>query len=176
MVFLLLSSPSFLNSSSLPSLLSQSLHHLPPLSIVFCCSSMPRIREKLETVKTRLVREQRIRSEQRVRQLLQPRVTGQDIEVSDDSEEENRIRGIRPRGNRDQATQTNSSSYSFSFVVVLSSYIQWKWRQDVGKAKETRRLDAVLDDRVKHVGVPSKLQDKVRNLRQSLMLRLKRHS
>jgi hypothetical protein len=81
---------------------------------------MPRIREKLETVKTRLVREQRIRTEQRVRQLLQPRVTGQDIEVSDDSEEENRTREIRPRGNRDQATQTNSSSsYSFSCGVVV---------------------------------------------------------
>ncbi len=77
-------------------------------------------------MKTRLAREQRIRTEQRVRQLLQPNVTRQDRDISDDSEEENR----RPRANRDQGTQTNISSFSFycgvfvgvfgSFLVVLS--------------------------------------------------------
>jgi hypothetical protein len=73
---------------------------------------MPPKRESLESVKTRLAREQRIRTEQRVRQLLQQSVTRQDREIYDDSEEENRISGRRPRANRDQATQTNSSSFS----------------------------------------------------------------
>ena len=46
----------------------------------------PRKRESLESVKERLVTEQKARTERRVRQLLQ-----QDSEVSDDSEEDNRL-------------------------------------------------------------------------------------
>jgi hypothetical protein len=47
---------------------------------------MPPKRESLESVKTRLVREQQGRTDRRIRQLLQ-----QDREVLDDSEEDNRL-------------------------------------------------------------------------------------
>ena len=69
-------------------------------------------------MKERLVREQKSRTERRVRQLLQ-----QDIEISNDSEEDNRVTD-RQRRRIDQATQTDSaSSWSFScgvFVGVLA--------------------------------------------------------
>ncbi len=68
-------------------------------------------------MKKRLVTEQKARTKRRVRQLLQ-----QDIEISDDSEEDNRLTD-RQRRRIDQATQTESaSSWSFSvgvFVGVL---------------------------------------------------------
>ena len=54
---------------------------------------MPSRRESLESVKTRLVREQQARTDRRIRQLLQ-----QDREVIDDSEEDNRLIGRRARG------------------------------------------------------------------------------
>jgi hypothetical protein len=75
---------------------------------------MPRHRESLDSVKERLIREQKIRTDRKVRDLLHARQRKQDTEVSDDSEEENRLRLQRRRGNQDQATQTESSS-SFSF-------------------------------------------------------------
>jgi hypothetical protein len=78
----------------------------------------PRKRESLESVKQRLVTEQKARTERRVRQLLQ-----QDIEIFDDSEEENRLTD-RHRRRIDQATQTDrASSWSFCcgvFVGVLA--------------------------------------------------------
>jgi hypothetical protein len=81
-----------------------------------------RKRESLESVKERLVREQKARTERRVRQLLQ-----QDIEISDDSEEDNRQterHNDNCRRRIDQATQTDSaSSWSFCcgvFVGVLA--------------------------------------------------------
>ena len=78
----------------------------------------PRKRESLESVKERLVTEQKAKTERRVRQLLQ-----QDIEISDDSEEDNRLTE-RDRRRIDQATQTDrASSWSFScgvFVGVLA--------------------------------------------------------
>ena len=82
----------------------------------------PRKRESLESVKERLVTEQKARTERRVRQLLQ-----QDIEISDDSEEDNRQterHNDNCRRRIDQATQTDSaSSWSFCcgvFVGVLA--------------------------------------------------------
>ena len=80
---------------------------------------MPKRRESLESVKTRLVREQRIRTERRVRDLLRQRETPQHSETFDDSDEENRIstRTIRPR--RDQASQTDRSSPSFCCGVIV---------------------------------------------------------
>ena len=82
----------------------------------------PRKRESLESVKETLVTEQKARTERRVRQLLQ-----QDIEVSDDSEEDNRLTDRHNENCRrriDQATQTDSaSSWSFCcgvFVGVLA--------------------------------------------------------
>ncbi len=74
---------------------------------------MPRPRESLKSAKTRLAREQQTRTEKRIQALLQPRLTGQDAEIFDDSEEENRLIGRRERAKRDQASKTDISSYSF---------------------------------------------------------------
>jgi hypothetical protein len=80
---------------------------------------MPRVRESLESVKARLAREQRTGTERRVEALLRPKLTGQDAEILDDSEEEDRLSGRRARrANRQQATQTNSSSSSFCCGVL----------------------------------------------------------
>jgi hypothetical protein len=71
-------------------------------------------RASLESVKARLVSvsEQKARTERRVRQLLQ-----QDTEVSDDSEEENRLIARQTSTSRqriEQGTQTETvSSWSF---------------------------------------------------------------
>jgi hypothetical protein len=118
-------SPSFLNSFSFQSLLSQYQHHLPPLSILFCCLSMPPARESFNSVKTRLARKQktRTRTERRVRALLQPSLTKQDAEISDDSEEENRISARLTRLNRDKATQTDISSSSFCCGVIVGVFV-----------------------------------------------------
>jgi hypothetical protein len=80
---------------------------------------MPRVRESLASAKARLAREQRTRTERRVDALLRPRQTGQDAEIFDDSEEENRLSGRGVRAKRDQATQTDISSSSFCCGVVL---------------------------------------------------------
>ena len=78
----------------------------------------PRKRESLESVKERLVTEQKARTERRVRQLLQ-----QDSEVSDDSEEDNRLTARHYENCRrrsDQATYTDSaSSWSFCCGVFV---------------------------------------------------------
>jgi hypothetical protein len=50
---------------------------------------------------------------------MQPRLTGQDAEILDDSEKENRLNGRRVRANRDQATQTDISSSSFCCGVSV---------------------------------------------------------
>ncbi len=49
-------------------------------------------------MKTRLAREQKFRADRRVAELLHPRERGSDIEVFDDSEEEDRIASRRARG------------------------------------------------------------------------------
>jgi hypothetical protein len=72
------------------------IHTTSPSRLVFafvCWLSMPSRRESLDSVKTRLVREQQTRTDRRIRQLLQ-----QDREVIDDSEEDNRLIGRRARG------------------------------------------------------------------------------
>ncbi len=70
---------------------------------------MPRPRESLNSVKTRLAREQQIRTERRIQALLHPRQRGQDVEVFDDSEEEDRLIGRRQRARRDQGGKTDIS-------------------------------------------------------------------
>jgi hypothetical protein len=70
---------------------------------------MPRPRESLNSVKTRLALEQHIRTDRRIQALLHPRLTGQDAEVFDDSEEEDRLLGRRKRAKRDQAGKTDIS-------------------------------------------------------------------
>ncbi len=82
---------------------------------------MPRTRESLNSAKTGLVREQqtRTRTERIIQALLQPRLTGQDAKISDDSEEENRLIGRRVRAKRAQASKTDMSSYSFCCGVLV---------------------------------------------------------
>ncbi len=80
---------------------------------------MPRIRESVKSAKARLVREQQTRTDRRIQALLQPRLTEEDEEIFDDSEEENRLSGRGVRAKRDQATQTDISSSSFCCGVLL---------------------------------------------------------
>ncbi len=70
-------------------------------------------------MKTRLVREQRIRTERRVRDLLRQSETPQHSETFNDSDEDNRLstRTVRPR--RDQASQTDRSSQSFCCGITV---------------------------------------------------------
>ncbi len=93
--------------------------HASPLLPSFV--SMPRTRESLKSAKTRLAREQQTRTERRIQALLQPRLTGQDAEIFDDIEEENKLIGIgrRVRAKRDQASKTDISSYSFCCGVLV---------------------------------------------------------
>jgi hypothetical protein len=80
-----------------------------------------RPRESLDSVKARLVREQKGRTDRRVRELLQPI---QSVEDSDDSEEENRlIQRSGRREHKNQATQTDSSSLSFCCGVVVGVFV-----------------------------------------------------
>ncbi len=95
----------------------------PPLSLHNCFfTSMPRRRESLESVKERLVREQKLRTERRVQALLHPRDRREEEEQYDDSEKENRIRARRAQASRKQATQTNSSSWSFCCGVLVGVF------------------------------------------------------
>ncbi len=84
---------------------------------------MPRKREGLESVKTRLVKEQKLRIERRIQDLLHPRQAFEEVEVSDDSEEENRVRGRLGYTGRDKETQTDSSSYSFRCGVIVGVFV-----------------------------------------------------
>ena len=84
---------------------------------------MPRVRESLESARARLAREQRTRTDRRVDALLRPRLTGQDAEILDDSEEENRVSGRRARATREKATQTDSSSSSFCCGVLVGVFL-----------------------------------------------------
>ncbi len=81
------------------------------------CGSTPR----LESVKARIVRDQKRRTERKVEALLRQSQTREHKELSDDSEEDNRLRGRRALSNRDQATQTDKSYSSFccGFFVGL---------------------------------------------------------
>ncbi len=67
------------------------------------------------------MRDQNTRTERKVEALMRPRQTRQDKELSDDSEEDNRLSARRALANRDQATQTDKSYSSFccGFFVGL---------------------------------------------------------
>ena len=80
---------------------------------------MPRKREGLATVKTRLEKELKQRTDKRIRDLLQPTPTFQEPEVSDDSEEENRLLGRRARPHRHTVTISNCPSSSFCCGVIV---------------------------------------------------------
>jgi hypothetical protein len=88
---------------------------------VVCCPPMPPRRESLARVKTRLARGQKIRTDRRVAELLHPRERGSDIEVFDDSEEDDRIASRRARGLGVQANLRqlpSISSFCGVFLVV----------------------------------------------------------
>ncbi len=97
--------------------------HLPRVDSLVCLLSRPRKREGLESVKTWLVKEQKLRTERRIQDLLHPRQAFEELEVSDDSEEENRVCGWRTSTGRDKATQTDSSSYSCRCGVIVGVFV-----------------------------------------------------
>jgi hypothetical protein len=108
-------SPSFLNSFSYTPL--SRLHTTSPARLVFafvCWLSMPRTGENIESVKLRLVREQQGRTDRRVRQLLR-----QDLEVLNESEEDNILLGRRARGLCNETTQTDRFYKSFCCGVLV---------------------------------------------------------
>ena len=120
LVAFLLLQPSFffeflLLHTSLPSLDTTTLTF--PLYTVLCCPPMPPRRESLGSVKTRLAREQKIRTDRRVGELLHPRERTSDIEVFDDSEEDDRIASRRARGLGVQRQFPYFSSFCGVFLV-----------------------------------------------------------
>jgi len=121
LVFLLLS-PSFLFEFRLPPFLTR---HNTPFSPSSCRFSMPLCKStpRLERTKARLVKEQQTRTDRRVQALLRPRLTRQDTELSDDSEEETRLTAKRTQTKRDQATQTDRSSSSFCCGVLVGVFL-----------------------------------------------------
>ena len=111
---------SLLLHTSFPSLDPPSLTF--PSNTVLCCYPMPPRRESLASVKARLVREQKIRTDRRVEELLHPRQRGSDIEVFDDREEEDRIASRRARG---LGVQTQFPTFSFFLGVSLVFALFW---------------------------------------------------
>ncbi len=83
---------------------------------------MPPRRGNLEQTKARLLKEQQLRTDRRVQELLHPRDRGQDVEVDDDSEEENRLRLRWARATREQATQTDRSVWSCCCGVFIGVF------------------------------------------------------
>ena len=84
---------------------------------------MPPLRGNLEETKARIRKEQQLRTDRRVRELLQPRNREQDVEVHDDSEEENRLRRRCARATRDQGTQTDRSVWSCCCGVFIGVFV-----------------------------------------------------
>ena len=70
-------------------------------------------------MKTRLAREQEIRTDRLVRELLHPIQRASDIEVFDDSEEEDRIASRRARGLGVASSQTQFPTFSLFCGVFL---------------------------------------------------------
>ena len=86
---------------------------------------MPPRRESLASVKARLAREQKIRTDRRVEELLHPRERASDIEVFDDREEEDRIASRRARGLGVPSIQTQFPTFSFFCGVSLVFALLW---------------------------------------------------
>ncbi len=126
-VFLLLQ-PSFVFEFRLLHTFSPFLHTTPltlSFCTVVCCYPMPPRRESLASVKARLVREQKIRTDRRVKELLYPRESGSDIEVFDDREEEDRNANRKARGLGVPAIQTQFPTFSFFCGVSLVFALLW---------------------------------------------------
>ncbi len=103
--------------------------HTTPLTLSFytvvCFLPMPPRRESLASVKARLAREQTIRTDRRVEELLHPRERASDIEVFDDREEEDRIASRRARGLGVPSIQTQFPTFSFFCGVFLVFALLW---------------------------------------------------
>ena len=76
-------------------------------------------------MKARLAREQKIRTDRRVEELLHPREWASDIEVFDDREEEDIIASRRARGLGVPALQTQFPTFSFFCGVFLVFALLW---------------------------------------------------
>ena len=116
-------------------------------------------------MKTRLAREQKIRTDRRVDELLNPRERASDIEVLDDSEEEDRL-ASKQASKRARGGETVSLSliplWSVSGLcfVVVSSLSQSKWQRKAGGVKGIKFSDEAPDNNVRSVADPSPLQEK----------------
>ncbi len=100
---------------------------------------MPPRRESLASVKERLAREQKIRTDRRVRELLHPRQRGSDIEVFDDSEEEDRLAERRARRLSVASPQPQSTSFAFFCgVLLVISLLFYLYK---GRANARQRLE-----------------------------------
>jgi hypothetical protein len=100
---------------------------------------MPPRRESLASVKERLVREQKIRTDRRVVELLHPRQRASDIEVFDDSEEEDRLAERRARRLGVASPQPHSRSFAFLCgVLLVISFLFYLYK---GIANARQRLE-----------------------------------
>ena len=86
---------------------------------------MPPRREGLVSVKARLVREQKIRTDRRVEELLHPREKESDREVFDDREEEDRIASRKARGLGVQAIETQFPTFTLFCGVFTVFALLW---------------------------------------------------
>jgi hypothetical protein len=137
-------------------------------------------REGLESVKTTLAKEQKTRTERRIKDVLQPKPRFQEPEIFDDSEEENRLRGRRLRTHRDKETQTDSSSSSFCCGVIVgwgvfvgfffawSYLVECKWQTELGKVKQTTSQEEVLEKKGRLVSGPLRHRDQSQRQRMRL--------
>ena len=84
-------------------------------------------------MKTRLAREQKIRTDRRVEELLNPRERASDIEVLDDSEEEERLASRRARGLGGERQYPYLSSLCGLFLVFALFWFLLQVRTNGGK-------------------------------------------
>ncbi len=85
------------------------------------------------------MREQKIRTDRRVGELLHPRQRASEIEVLDDSEEEDRLASRRARGLGVASSQTQSRCFAFFrgvFLVISLLFYLYK-----GTANARQRLE-----------------------------------
>ena len=87
-------------------------------------------------MKTRLAREQKIRTDRQVAELLHPRERGSDVEVFDDSEEEDRIASRRARGLGVQPNQRQFPCISSFCVVFLVCALLWLLLLVIGNGRQ----------------------------------------
>ena len=162
MVFPLLKIPPLFEFLLFTLLRPDSHHPVPPPApwVTLLCLSMPPRRESLDKVKTRLQIELQRRTDKRVSELLNPKPRESDIEIFDDSEEEDRLRSRQERAARSLSTQTSISPLccccglvvlvlSVQFLCSCLLFFSWngrrrlarKGRQAATKKPKTKRQD-----------------------------------